>query len=41
MKGLLEEKGYPLHYVEVNEGHSWGNGRALIDDPLLFFFFEI
>ena len=26
-----------LRYVEVNEGHSWGNGRALIDDPLRFF----
>lgn len=37
MKALLEEKGYPLHYLEVNEGHSWGNWRALIDDPLRFF----
>jgi len=38
MKSIMEEKGYPLHYIEVNEGHSWGNWRALIDDPLLYFF---
>jgi len=22
----------------VNEGHSWGNWRALIDEPLIYFF---
>ncbi len=38
MKVLFEQKGYPLHYLEVNEGHSWGNWRALIDDPLRLFF---
>lgn len=37
MKDVFEEKGYPLRYVEVNEGHSWGHWRALIDEPLLFF----
>lgn len=30
-------KGYYYTYVEVNEGHSWGNWRALLDDALLFF----
>ena len=38
MKTVLENKGYPLLYKEVNEGHSWGNWRALIDEPLLYFF---
>ena len=37
MKQVFEDKGYPLQYLEVNEGHSWGNWRALIDDPLRFF----
>lgn len=38
LKAVFEEKGYPLMYIEVNEGHSWGNWRALIDDPLIWFF---
>lgn len=38
MKAILSRKKYNLQYVEVNEGHSWGNWRALIDDALLFFF---
>jgi enterochelin esterase-like enzyme len=38
MKTILDEKEYPLHYVEVNQGHSWGNWRALIDEPLMYFF---
>lgn len=38
MKEVLQSKDYPLHYIEVNEGHSWGNWRALIDEPLTYFF---
>lgn len=38
MKGILESKGYTLQYKEVNEGHSWGNWRALLDDILIYFF---
>ena len=38
MKAVMEEKGYPLEYIEVNEGHSWGNWRALIEEPLVYFF---
>jgi enterochelin esterase family protein len=38
MKTIMEDNGYPLLYIEVNEGHSWGNWRALIDEPLLYFF---
>jgi enterochelin esterase-like enzyme len=34
MKAILDTKGYPLQYIEVLEGHSWGNWRALIDDIL-------
>lgn len=38
MRDILTTKGYPLRYVEVNQGHSWGNWRELMDEPLLFFF---
>jgi enterochelin esterase family protein len=38
LKTVLEQKGYPFQYKEVNEGHSWGNWRALIDEPLMYFF---
>jgi enterochelin esterase-like enzyme len=38
MKAVLNEKTYPLMYKEVNQGHSWGNWRALIDEPLIYFF---
>ncbi len=38
MKTIMDNKGYPLMYKEVNEGHSWGNWRALIDEPLIYFF---
>lgn len=38
MKAIMVEKGYPLRYTEVNQGHSWGNWRALIDEPLEYFF---
>ena len=38
MKKIFDEKGYPLKYFEVNEGHSWGNWRGLLDDMLIYFF---
>ena len=38
MKSVFDQKGYPLLYREVNEGHSWGNWRALIEEPLVYFF---
>lgn len=38
MKQIMDEKAYPLLYIEVNEGHSWGNWRALLDEPLQWFF---
>lgn len=38
MKTILQTKGYEFQYKEVNEGHSWGNWRALIDEVLLAFF---
>lgn len=37
MRDLLEQQGYPLTYVEVPEGHSWGNWRGLLDVPLMQF----
>jgi enterochelin esterase-like enzyme len=38
MKAVLEQKEYPLHYLEVNQGHSWGNWRGLIGEALIWFF---
>lgn len=38
MKQLLNELNVDLKYTEVNEGHSWGNWSALIDDILRTFF---
>lgn len=35
MRDLFDAKGYPLQYLEVNEGHSWGNWRGLLDAPLM------
>ncbi|MBN1543655.1 T9SS type A sorting domain-containing protein [candidate division KSB1 bacterium] len=37
MKRILENKGYAFAYREVNESHSWGNWRALLDEMLLHF----
>lgn len=38
MKSIFESKGYDFRYIEVNEGHSWGNWRALLDEPLIYFY---
>ncbi len=39
MKVLFDKKPQiQLQYIEVNEGHSWGNWRALIDDQLIYLF---
>ncbi len=38
MKAILENNACVYHYKEVNEGHSWGNWRNLIDDILIDFF---
>lgn len=35
---ILEEKGYPMEYVEVRQGHDWNNWRPLIDDLLVYFY---
>lgn len=35
---VLKAKGYDYQYYKVNEGHSWGNWRALLNEPLSFFF---
>ena len=34
---ILDKKGYDYRFKVVNEGHSWGNWRALVDDILLAF----
>jgi enterochelin esterase-like enzyme len=38
MRTILGEKGYPYEYKEVNQGHSWGNWRDLVDDMLIYLF---
>ena len=38
MRDVLNTKGYQLSYFEINQGHSWGNWKGLIDEPLKFFF---
>jgi enterochelin esterase family protein len=38
MKAILENNACIYSYREVNQGHSWGNWRNLIDDILIDFF---
>jgi len=38
MKAILEKNKVDFQYREVNEGHSWGNWRALMGDMLRYFF---
>ena len=35
---VLQDKGYDMKYIEVDEGHNWDNWGPLIDDVLLFFY---
>ena len=36
-RNLLDSKGFDYRHVVVNEGRSWGNWRALLDDILLHY----
>ncbi len=38
MKSILDKNTCTYEYKEVNQGHSWGNWRDLIDDMLIYFF---
>jgi enterochelin esterase-like enzyme len=38
MKDILDKNTCNYQYKEVNQGHSWGNSRDLIDDILVYFF---
>jgi len=38
MKGILDKNTCTYQYKEVNQGHSWGNWRDLLDDILIYFF---
>jgi enterochelin esterase family protein len=38
MKEILQANACQYHYLEVNDGHSWGNWRNLIDDVLIDLF---
>ena len=35
---ILQSRGYEYEYQEYDEGHSWGNWRAHVDNALEFFF---
>jgi enterochelin esterase-like enzyme len=38
MKDILDKTACTYQYIEVNEGHSWGNWKGLLDEILIFFF---
>jgi enterochelin esterase-like enzyme len=38
MKAILDKNTCSYEYKQVNQGHSWGNWRDLIDDILIYFF---
>lgn len=38
MKTLFDSKSWPNKYVKVNEGHSWGNWRGVMDEALIELF---
>jgi enterochelin esterase-like enzyme len=38
LKAVLESKNYPLRYLELNQGHSWGNWREMLKPTLTYFF---
>lgn len=38
MKTILDKNTCTYQYKEVNEGHSWGNWRNLLDDIFIYFF---
>jgi enterochelin esterase-like enzyme len=38
MKALLDKNTCNYQFQQVNQGHSWGNWRDLIDDILIYFF---
>jgi enterochelin esterase-like enzyme len=38
MKALLDKNTCNYQFKEVNQGHSWGNWRDLIDDILIYFY---
>jgi enterochelin esterase family protein len=38
LRQVLAAKAYPHRYIEVNDGHSWGNWRTVLDDMLVYFF---
>lgn len=35
MDAILSERGFEYRYIEVNEGHSWGQWRGLLDELLI------
>ncbi len=38
LAGILENNACTYRYREVNQGHSWGNWKSLVDDILIDFF---
>lgn len=40
MKSILEKNTCTFQFKEVNQGHSWGHWKGLIDDVLIYFYAE-
>lgn len=38
LRDILEDKEYPLHYMEVPFAHNWMNWKPLLDDILTYFY---
>lgn len=38
LRDILQEKKYPLKYIEVPFAHNWDNWKPLLDDLLLYFY---
>ena len=38
LRGILDDRGIPTHYIEKPEGHSYGLVRGVLGDMLVYFF---
>jgi enterochelin esterase-like enzyme len=38
LRDILQEKGYPLLYIEIDGGHIYATVRVALDDMLMYFF---
>lgn len=38
LRDILQEKGYPMKYIEVPFAHNWDNWGPLLDDMLMYYY---